>query len=289
VIPNEVPVEEVRNYHTSREAVAGPPSLAAALLFYISVRAQEEGHPPQEWVTGAVAKLDKIGGKAGPLGKRLINLLDPWGKMLTTAPLRRWEDVPENFQNGFAKKRSTREAIGQAVAVAERTAGAGLSTADELIDIFRAFDQLSQTGVLEDVQEQVDAGNMPSWFASMIHRIFEAGEIELSSDEHYDLKHYFHVGLGVRQGDPLGPRLFRRRYDRLMKLWSEKLIEEDLESMKNLCYNYKGRNYDVSLVVFADDAKRMFATLLGATLRSEVQTGMATLDTILATDNLKRN
>ena len=33
----------------------------------------------------------------------------------------------------------------------------------------------------------------------------------------------------------------------------------------------------------------MFATLLGATLRSEAQTGMTTLDSILATDNLKRN
>ena len=76
-----------------------------------------------------------------------------------------------------------------------------------------------------------------------------------------------------------------------MSLWTQGLLTADLESLRNLRYRYKGRYYDVSLVVFADDAKRMFATLLGADLRTEVKIGMETLDQVLVLQQggLKRN
>ena len=57
--------------------------------------------------------------------------------------------------------------------------------ADELTDVFRAFDQLEQWAVLQDLKEEVRKGDTPSWFAHMITNIFEFAEIIMKSDEHY--------------------------------------------------------------------------------------------------------
>lgn len=78
------------------------------------------GYNPQCWCDGEGCPLPKPGGASGPDGQRIINLLDPGGKMFYKDLLEFVPDVPAPYQYGYAPRRSRREAILQVEAWLDR-------------------------------------------------------------------------------------------------------------------------------------------------------------------------
>ena len=106
-----------------------------------------------EWCVGHGCPIPKPGGDAGPNGHRVINLLDPLGKVFYKAALDLHPDPPKAHQYGYSAKRSRRDAILQISALLDRLQQAHLCTATILYDLTKAFDMISAHSVVCNIQE----------------------------------------------------------------------------------------------------------------------------------------
>lgn len=152
---------------------------------------QRFGYNPQPWCDGQGCPLPKPGGLPGPAGQRLINLLDPGGKLFYKALLGLARDVPADHQYGYAAKRSRWDAILQVEAWLDRLRKNKLSTATTLYDLTKAFDTLNMPSTLQDGADL---------------------QVKLES--------------GVLQGGGTGPRLFREAFDDCVSTWIQNVQQE---------------------------------------------------------------
>ena len=92
----------------------------------------------QSWCDGQGCVLPKPGGVPGPDGQRIINLLDPAGKLFHKALLGFGADSPADHQYGYVAHRSRRDAILLVEAWLDRLRANKISTATTLFDLTKA-------------------------------------------------------------------------------------------------------------------------------------------------------
>ena len=206
---------------------------------------QLRGYNPQCWCDGQGCPLPKPGGASGPDGQRIINLLDPGGKMFYKALLEFVPDVPAPYQYGYAPRRSRREAILQVEAWLDRLRANKFSTATTLFDLTKAFDTLA----LQSIEEEVTNSNMPDSVRALLldlHRRLRIGLTLVDGD-----KLMLKLESGVLQGGGTGPRLFRMAYDSCIACWQHETHEfaQPVE--------YLGCLHSVGVAAYADDLVRI--------------------------------
>ena len=109
---------------------------------------QSAGTNFAEWCTGHGCPIPKPGGDASPNGHRVINLLDPIGKVFYKAALNLQSDPPLPHQYGYSAQRSRRDAILQLTVLLERLQHQRVCTSANLYDLTKAFDMLSSPKAL---------------------------------------------------------------------------------------------------------------------------------------------
>lgn len=211
---------------------------------------QRSGANFAEWCIGYGCPIPKPGGDPTPNGQRVINLLDPLGKVFYKAALDSQPDPPHSHQYGYSAGRSRRDAILQLSTLLERLKRANICTSTNLYDLTKAFDMLCKDSVLADVQQD-----------QLLHPTFKALLADLQQRLHIRLPLHgsqnmqVKLGAGVLQGGGTGPRLFRRVYDRIISGWKENTIP----TTDYTTVFYNGGLHDIATAAYADDLARVEA------------------------------
>ena len=121
------------------------------------------------------------------------------------------EDPYRHWQFGFVRNRGVTDCLAIRWAIWERAAKAGWCLSEQQWDIVKAFDMLDGEQLFRDV-------TAPS--APLITDIMQ--DLYLQARMHIKKDAYL-TRTGVRQGDNLGPGLFRRSYDAATQEWNEQL------------------------------------------------------------------
>ena len=216
----------------------GPDTLTGHLSMQIFEQVQRLGCNPQSWWDGQGCVLPKPGGVPGPDGQRIINLLDPAGKLFHKALLAFGADSPADHQYGYVAHRSRRDAILQVEAWLDRLRANKISTATTLFDLTKAFDTLKQPFIAEAIQIQ----RFPD----------AAGELFLDLRERLRISLPLQEG-GVLQGGGTGPRFFRVAYDDCITEWKA----QGLLDLVDLTVEYNEAFHQPGIAAYADDLVRV--------------------------------
>ena len=200
---------------------------------------------PQAWCDGQGCPLPKPGGVPGPNGQRIINLLDPAGKMFYKALFELVPDRPAEHQYGYAGSRSRREAILQVEAWLDRLHAAGYSTATTLFDLTKAFDTLASSSIEDIIQRE----QMPDAARGLLLDLHRRLRISLKQADGTVLQ--MKLESGVLQGGGTGPRIFRMVYDERVSSWQNATSENEI----TVAYN--GHICSLSTAAYADDLVRI--------------------------------
>eukprot|EP00435_Cladocopium_sp_Y103_P055342 s1616_g18.t1 len=206
---------------------------------------QSSGCNPQAWCDGQGCPLPKPGRISGPEGQRLINLLDPAGKLFYKALFGLVPDEPADHQYGFAPCRSRRDAILQVEAWLDRLRVNNFSTATTLFDLAKAFDTLAYTCIADVVARN----GMPPAVRELLLDLHARLRISLDNVDGQKLQ--VKLESGVLEGGGTGPRLFRMAYDECILQWKERTSEHDL------VVTYFGHSVSLSTAAYADDLVRV--------------------------------
>ena len=224
--------------------VSGIPSMCMCLFESI----QSSGCNPQAWCDGQGCPLPKPGGISGPEGHRVINLLDPAGKLFYKALFGLVPDEPADHQYGFAPCRSRRDAILQVEAWLDRLRASNFCTATTLFDLTKAFDMLTHTCIANVVTRNA----MPPAVRALLLDLHARLRISLGNVEGQTLQ--VKLESGVLQGGGTGPRFFRMAYDECILQWKERT------SAHALVVTYCGLSVSLSTLstaAYADDLVRV--------------------------------
>ena len=233
-----------------------------------------------EWCVGHGCPIPKPGGDAGPNGHRVINLLDPLGKVFYKAALDLRPDPPKAHQYGYSAKRSRRDAILQISALLDRLQQAHLCTATILYDLTKAFDMISAHSVVCNIQED------PS-----LHATFEALLVDLQQRLQIrmpiagDTSLLVDLGAGVLQGGGTGPRLFRRVYENIVQDWRASTPVPNCFTQ----VSYNGSVHNVAVAAYADDLARVEAAQQAGQVEQCAVEHTAALERALRPHRLKLN
>ena len=200
---------------------------------------------PQAWCDGQGCPLPKPGGVPGPNGQRIINLLDPAGKMFYKALFELVPDRPAEHQYGYAGSRSRREAILQVEAWLDRLHAAGYSTATTLFDLTKAFDTLASSSIEDIIQRE----QMPDAVRGLLLDLHRRLRISLKQADGTVLQ--MKLESGVLQGGGTGPRIFRMVYDERVSSWRNATSEHEITVAHN------GHICSLSTAAYADDLVRI--------------------------------
>ena len=110
---------------------------------------QAMGLNPSQWCEGHGCPIPKPGGDPTRNGMRVINLLDPLGKVFYKAAFQGHTDTRASHQYGYTAKCSRRDAILQVTTLLQRLRMASTCTAANLYDLTKAFDMLNSQSVLQ--------------------------------------------------------------------------------------------------------------------------------------------
>eukprot|EP00971_Amphidinium_carterae_P157601 3124204-Amphidinium_carterae.1 len=166
--------------------------------------------PPQSFADGAVVGLPKPGG-VGPKYTRLINLLDPMGKAVYSSWLQTLPDRTPAFQHGFTKGRGTRDCLLSRTVVSDRFARAHWCTGEQLWDVEKAFDRVARDKVLEAAYRTTESHEWVQGISQLYSR--ERMQLKVGGADGHGSQRWYLPSAGVRQGDNLGPRLFKDTFD----------------------------------------------------------------------------
>eukprot|EP00435_Cladocopium_sp_Y103_P051126 s1352_g15.t1 len=233
-----------------------------------------------EWCVGHGCPIPKPGGDASPNGHRVINLLDPIGKVFYKAALDAHPDQPRAHQYGYAARRSRRDAILQISVLLERLQRSHVCIATILYDLTKAFDMLSSNSVTTDLQQD---DTLHPTFKALLVDMQQRLQIRLPICGDSPLQ--VSLGAGVLQGGGTGPRLFRRVYDGIVEAWRN--ITRVPDSLTEV--QYRGNSYDISVAAYADDLARVEATYQLDEVERHAIGHTAALEEVLRPHRLKLN
>ena len=220
------------------------------LLMPVFELMQSAGTNFEEWCAGHGCPIPKPGGDASPNGHRVINLLDPIGKVFYKAALNLQADPPLPHQYGYSAQRSRRDAILQLTVLLERLQQERVCTSANLYDLTKAFDMLSSQSVVANLSN--DLALHPTLKALLIDM---QGRLQVKMPITGQAPLTVNLGTGVLQGGGTGPRLFRRVYDDAIQDWQTQTWSDS----RLTCVAYEGQELDLSVAAYADDLVRVEA------------------------------
>ena len=261
------------------QVAAEQPTWTATEAVRFFEAAQTLGYNPQAWCDGFGCAVPKKGGSPGPGGQRIINLLDPGGKMFYKALWNATPDHPAAHQYGYAAGRSRRDAILHVEAWLDRLRFNKLHTAAILFDLTKAFDTL----------------NLPSIEQAVLDTRLQPAAEQLLLDLHRRLRIRLPLqrgGLlqvklqsGVLQGGGTGPRIFRIAYDSCVLEWEQALTADESEFL----VDYAGQQLFLGIAAYADDLIRIVPGRDLHKLATTAQQNLASLEGVLRPRNLQLN
>jgi hypothetical protein len=260
-----------------KRELAGPSqSWAPEATMEVFEAFQRFGYNPQPWCDGQGCPLPKPGGLPGPAGQRLINLLDPGGKLFYKALLGLARDVPADHQYGYAAKRSRRDAILQVEAWLDRLRKNKLSTATTLYDLTKAFDTLNMPSIAQTIQQ----GPYPPLAMHLLLDLHHRLRIRLTLQDGADPQ--VKLESGVLQGGGTGPRLFREAFDDCVSTWIQNVQQE-------ITVLYQGQRHFPGVAAYADDLIRICSGRNLIELQNKSREQTASLQQLLTPKGLKLN
>lgn len=213
-------------------------------------------HVPEEWGIGAIYPIHKKGDKQICDNYRGITLLNSTYKMLTTTIHNKLMEnitIPE-YQNGFAKGKSTIDAIHMMKQILQKTTEHNQKVIIIFIDFKKAFDSINR----QQLMGIIHSLEIPTKVKAMINVVTEKTTTSVITRSGQTRE--FETNIGIRQGDILSATLFTI------------VIEHILRNIQR-----KGtlRNKPLQIIAYADDitviAKQKY--LLEETMREIMEEG----------------
>eukprot|EP00929_Paragymnodinium_shiwhaense_P032526 TRINITY_DN18015_c0_g3_i1.p1 TRINITY_DN18015_c0_g3~~TRINITY_DN18015_c0_g3_i1.p1 ORF type:complete len:386 (+),score=63.61 TRINITY_DN18015_c0_g3_i1:720-1877(+) len=203
---------------------------------------------PANMADSQVVCLPKHSRSGRPDDQRLINLLDPIGRAIfggwftQTIKLKVAED-----QFGFAAGVGSRDCLAIRWAMWERGRHSGWLVGEQHWDVKKAFDQIGRQQLRCDVFKMMTDDTQVSdaqHFFETLDNMYGKTRMQIQGN-------YFHTMSGVRQGDNIGPTLFRVSYDAASMEFNEKLRRQP--EYRRTDVEYMGQTYDMMNGKYADD------------------------------------
>lgn len=165
----------------------------------------KKGQIPSQWKTSHIILLFKKGQKEDIGNYRPISLMSNIYKIYSKVILERIsKQLDENQpreQAGFRRKFSTLDHIHTVKQIIEKYKEYNKTLYVAFIDYSKAFDSISHTSIWESLKNQ----GISSSYITTIKNIYSDNEARIQLDT---LGRKFKIEKGVRQGDPLSPKLF---------------------------------------------------------------------------------
>ena len=203
---------ELHKFHLARaDQLTFDQPIPQYMLWYCVLMCcmQHGDDAPYRLADGEVFIIPNPGG-SGPDYMRFINLLDSTGKLFfgnwllfVLDPYRRW-------QFRFTTTRRSSDCLAIRYAVCARACRVGWCVSEQFWDVVKAFDMLSRSQLFQDIQATA------VWVLVALRSLYKRARM-------FAGRLWFLTCTGVRQGDKLGPGLFRRTYDAGVAEWYEEL------------------------------------------------------------------
>lgn len=113
------------------------------------------------------------------------------------------------WQYGFSKGKGVQDALMLWNIVWQRLIASNWNVSSQFRDVLKAFDMISRAQMLDDISP-------PYWFRRLLFTLLQRSCMFL-----YQI--IYHTSTGVRQGDSMGPQLFRDSYDMSIGSWISSL------------------------------------------------------------------
>ena len=250
-----------------------------------------EGRVLGTWQLSDAAQWDKHNGKEGPAAVRLINMLDPMGKLYYCLIFKGVEEDAYYFGYGFYQDRRREQAILVHHAVtwrlreAARKAGNGdkgnYSHVFTMRDVTNAFPSMKHEALTAMLESGTDART-----AALLRCRHEMMEVRITTkgDRHVVLR----PGCGGAQGDSIMPMEFRRTYEPRLKEWIG-VKARDTRSNVTAKDGVRGEEVSVSETVFADDVKELTMATTAREATEAIARSTVLVDEQMAPMGLRQN
>lgn len=160
---------------------------------------------PTQWTKTTITLLHKKGDKSDINNYRPVSLMSNIYKVFSKLILGRITKVIEENQPreqaGFRKNFSTIDHISVIKQIVEKCHEYGRQYYVAFVDYNKAFDSLKHNKIWESLKEQ----GVPEKYIRIIKEIYSKSTAKIKLER---IGEEFKIGKGVRQGDPLSPKIF---------------------------------------------------------------------------------
>lgn len=222
-----VTCSEVENAlkHMSRGKAPGPDGLVTELLqdsgpevwqrlAALFTRCIETRTVPSEWNEGSIVLLHKKGDIKDINNYRPISLLSHTGKLFNKIILKRMEATLDYNQTreqaGFRKGYGTMDHLQVLTQLIEKTNEYEVPMCLAFIDYEKAFDSVEHIGIISAIKKH----GISEAYIDLLTNMYNNGYAEIRLDR---VSSKFPIRRGVRQGDPISPKLFNAGLEEVFK------------------------------------------------------------------------
>ena len=219
----------------------------------------EAGVYPESWSKGAIIPIYKKGDPSSPSNYRGITIVNTLSKIFSLLLRNRLNNWVENeaclndVQFGFRDGRSTADAIFNLHSLIQKVLHKKHKLWCVFIDFERAFDTVSRNALWYKLFEC----GISCKIITMIKSMYQNVKSCVKFGNTMELSDFFHVTVGLKQGEPLSPLLFILFINDIVHVIdNENLDENDLSFLS------------IYLLLFADDI--VLFTTNPATLQAQI-------------------
>lgn len=225
----------------------------------------ETGVTPNQWSKSVIMLLHKKGDKNDLGNYRPIsimsNIYKVFSKILLNRLSRSFDENQPCEQAGFRKNFSTIDHIQVVTQIIEKSNEYNKTLYLCFIDFTKAFDSLNHYAIWEALQQQ----NIESRYISLLHSIYSKikSRIKLEREgAEFDIK------KGVRQGDPISPKIFSSVLELVFRNlnWHEKGLRIDGKYISHL-------RFADDIIIFAENLNEI-KTMMQELARESEKVGL---------------
>lgn len=215
---------------------------------------------PKAWCEGYILPIYKGGRRDVPSNYRGITILSCFAKLFSNVVNNRIEDFLSNKklidikQIGFKKDARTSDHMFILRSLVEKYTRNGKSFFTCFIDFKKAFDLVDHTFLLYKIHQMGICGNV----YSVIKDMYINNKLKLNVKSNKLLSSQFSSNIGVAQGDPLSPNLFKMFINDISKYIS---VNDNVPTLNNTPLQYL--LYADDIVLFAKSEKDLQMSVYG--------------------------
>jgi hypothetical protein len=251
------------------------------LMLHLWNKFHEHGILPRQWQVAEGAQIGKQNGKQGCAAVRLINILDPAGKIFFKELWAAASPPRLNFAYGFYKGRRREQAILVLHTTRWKLRQMGLGHTTTFHDVANAFPSTAYRALGKMVDECAHPGDR-----SLLKCRY--GHTNVIIRGHGDKELVIRPRCGGLQGDACMAPMFSATYDTGMKAWEEQ-CRHNVQDGLWACDPISGEPTQVGKTLYADDAQETNVTEGVEELNEVLQVSNWYLNHELADKGLGRN